>query len=59
MEKIAATISETVEMSGMSRSAIYRAIKENKIPKRKNGGRTLILVSDLEAFLQNLPTAAR
>ncbi|MER9755414.1 helix-turn-helix domain-containing protein [Mesorhizobium sp. M0166] len=57
MTKLAATINETVEMSGMSRSAIYRAIKENRIPKRKNGGRTLILVSDLERFLNSLPTA--
>ncbi|RWO78005.1 helix-turn-helix domain-containing protein [Mesorhizobium sp.] len=57
MTKLAATINETVEMSGMSRSAIYRAIKENRIPKRKNGGRTLILVSDLEKFLNSLPAA--
>jgi excisionase family DNA binding protein len=57
MTKLAATINETVEMSGMSRSAIYRAIKENRIPKRKNGGRTLILVSDLETFLKSLPAA--
>jgi excisionase family DNA binding protein len=56
MTKLAATINETVEMSGLSRSAIYRAIKENRIPKRKNGGRTLILVSDLERFLNSLPS---
>lgn len=55
MNKLACSINETVAMSGMSRSAIYRAIKEKRIPKRKNGGRTLILVSDLERFLQSLP----
>jgi excisionase family DNA binding protein len=58
MTKLAATINEAVEMSGLSRSAIYRAIKEERIPKRKNGARTLILVSDLEKFLTSLPAAA-
>ncbi|QND57412.1 helix-turn-helix transcriptional regulator [Mesorhizobium huakuii] len=57
MTKLAATINETVEMSGLSRSAIYRAIKENRLPKRKNNGRSLILVSDLQNFLNSLPVS--
>jgi predicted DNA-binding transcriptional regulator AlpA len=58
MTKIAATITESVQISGLSRSAIYRAIKDKKLEKRKNGGRTLILVSDLERFLKSLPAEA-
>jgi hypothetical protein len=58
MQKLAATISESVEISGLSRSAIYRALKDKKLEKRKNGGRTLILVADLERFLKSLPAEA-
>lgn len=58
MTKLAATISESVEISGLSRSAIYRAAKEGKLTLRKNGKRSIILVSELQAFLQSLPSAA-
>lgn len=57
MTKLAATIPQSVEISGLSRSAIYRAAKEGKLTIRKNGGRSLILLSDLQAFLQSLPAA--
>ena len=56
MQKIAATINEAVQITGMSRASLYRAIKENKIPMQRNGGRTLLLVSDLEKFLLSLPS---
>jgi hypothetical protein len=58
MTKLAATINEAVEISGLSRSALYRAVGEGKLTLRKNGKRSLILVSELQAFLQSLPAAA-
>jgi hypothetical protein len=58
MTKLAATISEAVEISGLSRSAIYLAAREGKLTLRKNGKRSLILVSELQTFLQSLPRAA-
>jgi predicted DNA-binding transcriptional regulator AlpA len=57
MTKLAATIAEAVEISGLSRSAIYRAAKEKRLTIRKNTGRSLILVSELTAFLQSLPAS--
>jgi predicted DNA-binding transcriptional regulator AlpA len=57
MTKLAATIAEAVEISGLSRSAIYKAAKEKRLTIRKNKGRSLILVSELAAFLQSLPAA--
>ena len=51
MTKLAATISEAVEISGLSRSAIYKAAKEKRLPIRKNKGRSLVLISEL----RNLP----
>ncbi len=42
-------------LEGGSRSAVYRAIKAGKLKARKNGRRTVILVSDLTRFLETLP----
>jgi len=53
--KLAATIGEAVKISGLSRSAIYKAAKEKRLPIRKNKGRSLVLISELESFLQSLP----
>jgi excisionase family DNA binding protein len=40
---------------GINKDAIYKAIKDGRLPARKLGKRTLILAADLEAFLQALP----
>lgn len=52
---IAITIPEAVKASGLSRSRLYEALK-NELPARKAGRRTLIMVADLEAYLASLPT---
>lgn len=57
MDKIAATISECVSLSGLGRTSIYKAIGEGKLKPRKAGKRTLILVSELKEYLENLPIA--
>ena len=57
MEKIAATITECVSLSGLGRTSIYKAIGEGKLKPKKAGKRTLILISDLEQFLRDLPVA--
>ncbi len=51
---IAVTIPEAVKASGMSRTVIYEALKRG-LPARKAGRRTLIMVVDLEAYLNDLP----
>jgi excisionase family DNA binding protein len=53
--KMFATIPEAVEASGLSRSALYVALKRGDLTARKAGRRTLIALADLEAFLQALP----
>lgn len=58
--KLAFSVSEAVEISGISRSFLYKCIAQGKGPKfRKAGSRTLILRSDLEAWLKNLPLNSR
>jgi excisionase family DNA binding protein len=47
---------EAVQYSGMSRSALYEALKRGDLKARKAGRRTLISFADLEAFLADLPT---
>ncbi|ESZ56518.1 MULTISPECIES: helix-turn-helix domain-containing protein [unclassified Mesorhizobium] len=58
MTKISVTINEAVEISGISRSGLYKMFKAGKITPRKNGKRTLLLVADLERVIENLPAAA-
>lgn len=54
-EPIAVTISEAVKLSGMSRTALYEALKRQDISARKAGRRTLIQFADLQAYLASLP----
>ena len=53
---IAVTIPEAVKLSGLSRSAIYEALKRQDISALKAGRRTLIPFANLEAYLASLPT---
>ena len=52
---IALTIRDAVQLSGVSRSTLYRAIKAGDVVARKHGRRTIILADELRAWLQNLP----
>lgn len=53
---LAVTIPDAVKLSGMSRTAIYDALKRQDITARKAGRRTLISFADLQAYLASLPT---
>ena len=56
--KIAFTIKEATQASGLSRSLLYIAIGRGELHARKCGARTLILASDLRRFLRSLPRFA-
>ena len=55
MNTIAVTLAQASEMSGLGRSTLYKLFNEGKLTPRKSGKRTLILVSELESYLKNLP----
>lgn len=55
MRPLAVTIPGAVETSGLSRSAIYEALKRGDLKARKSGRRTLISFADLDNYLANLP----
>lgn len=55
MQTIAVSIPDAVKATGLSRSAIYEALRRGDLTARKAGRRTLIACSDLQAFLDALP----
>lgn len=52
------SIDEACAIAGIGRTKIYQAINDGHLKARKYGKRTLILRSDLQAFLAALPSAA-
>ena len=55
MPKAYGTLLEAAEHSGLSRTALYEALKRRAISGRKAGRRTLISFSDLESYIESLP----
>ena len=59
MNKQYLNIKEAIEFSGLSRTSIYNALRKGELAARKAGRRTLIPASELQRFLDNLPTYER
>lgn len=55
MDPIALKVPDAVRVSGLSRSAIYEAMRTGAIPAKKAGRRTLIRLADLDSYLAGLP----
>ena len=53
----ALNIPQVCEATGFSKSKVYDEIKAGNLPARKAGKRTLVLIKDLQAYLDNLPRA--
>jgi excisionase family DNA binding protein len=51
------SMNEVIERTGLSKTTVYEAIADGKLRARKYGVRTLILETDLDVFLKNLPAA--
>jgi excisionase family DNA binding protein len=49
------SIPEVMLAIGVCRDGIYKLINEGRLPARKVGRRTVVLASDLQAFLESLP----
>lgn len=52
---IVLTIAEVCALGRFGRTFCYDAIAKGRLRAVKNGSRTLVLASDLQAFLENLP----
>lgn len=55
MQKLYCTITEAINLSGLSRTSIYDALKRGDLTARKAGRRTLIAFEELENYLSQLP----
>jgi excisionase family DNA binding protein len=50
------TINEAAAAMNCSRSHVYNEIRSKKLVARASRGRTIVLTSDFENYLNNLPT---
>jgi excisionase family DNA binding protein len=54
--RAAYSIPEVMCALGLCRDSIYKLINSNRLPARKIGRRTVVTASDLQRFLEELPT---
>lgn len=54
--KLAYPPREAARLMGVSRATFYRELAAGRIAARKSGKRTLVLVEDIERWLESLPT---
>jgi excisionase family DNA binding protein len=55
--RVALSIHEVCAQTGIGRDTLYKAIRGGALKARKLGRRTIVSARDLDAFLQNLPSA--
>jgi len=55
MKPVAYSVTEALELIGISRTKFYQLVNGGQIKVRKIGNRSIILEEDLRAFLCNLP----
>ncbi|MBZ9954303.1 MULTISPECIES: helix-turn-helix domain-containing protein [unclassified Mesorhizobium] len=53
-KRLAYTLREASETTGLSRAKLYGLFKEGKLRRSKAGGRTLILATELERYLREV-----
>lgn len=57
MPPMAYSVSDVLKMVGIGRTKFYQLVTAGDIKTRKIGTRTIVLASDLEAWVQSLPTS--
>ena len=58
-QPLAVSIEDAAKASGLCRTKIYDDINSGRLRARKAGRRTVILVADLKAWLENMPTIGK
>jgi excisionase family DNA binding protein len=52
-ERRALSVEETAQTVGVSRALVYRLIKQGKLAARKFGGRRVVPIAAIDAFLSS------
>jgi excisionase family DNA binding protein len=55
LPKLAYSIEEFTDVTGLGRTAVFDAIKTGRLRAKKSGRRTLILKEHADQFLRSLP----
>jgi len=55
---ITVNVAQVCELTGLLKSSVYRLFYNGKLTRRKLGGKTLVLMSELRELLETLPEAA-
>lgn len=55
MDKLAYTIEQVVNITGVGRSTVYNAIKSGQLEARKHGRRTWITSAALNKWIESMP----
>ncbi|MBO0718076.1 MAG: helix-turn-helix domain-containing protein [Rhizobiales bacterium] len=53
------TVDEACRLIGIGRSLFYEAVRNGDLQVRKYGARTLVLRSEIDRFVANLPAVGR
>jgi excisionase family DNA binding protein len=56
--RLALTIAEAAQSTGLSRSRLYLEVGAGRLRIKKSGRRTLVMMSELQRFLDSLGNAA-
>jgi len=56
MDQVLLKIADASKLTGVSRTALYAALKRGDIKAKKHGRRTLLEASTLKAWLDDLPS---
>jgi excisionase family DNA binding protein len=57
--RAAFSIPEVMAQTGLGRDKVYALIRDGQLIAKKCGRRTLVVASDLQSFLEELPTISR
>ena len=57
LSKLALSISEVVSTSGVGRTLVFAEMKAGRLIARKCGRRTVVLIDDLQNWLQAMPSS--